>query len=81
MELTEANHDPANSLLQETDAETEAEFVDTPNGHRVMVTIRTNSTTTTIFLRKGNALALAAKLNERAARIGNMPVTEAMQEG
>lgn len=80
-DLSEAKHDPANHLLSETDAEIEAEAVNTPNGMRVMVTIRTSSATVTIFLRKGNAIAYAAKLNSCAGSIAGRSALEAMQEG
>jgi len=81
-ELTRAPWDPANTLLHETTAQLTTEGVNTPDGPRLAVTIRTNSTTTTVFLRKGNALAWGEKITADASRMaGVVPATMMIQEG
>lgn len=44
--------DPGNVLLTEVPSELSTTVIDTPNGQRLMVTVRTPSTTLTLFLQK-----------------------------
>lgn len=81
VELTRAPWDPANSLLQETQAQFTAQSVDTPDGPRTAVTIRTASTTVTVFLRKGNALDAAEKIASEARKLPGLALADAMREG
>jgi hypothetical protein len=80
VELTRAPWDPANSLLAETQAQITAESVGTPDGPRTAVTVRTASTTVTVFLRKGNAIAAAEKIASEASKMPSLTLTDAMQE-
>ena len=80
-DLAEAPWDPANRLLKETDSQVLSEFVQTPDGGRVALTIRTSSTTTTVFLRKGNAITVADDINNKAGQIASPGLEQAMQEG
>lgn len=81
VELTRAPWDPANSLLQETQAQVTAQSVDTPNGPRTAVTVRTASTTVTVFLAKGNALDAAEKIASEARKLPGLSLADAMREG
>jgi hypothetical protein len=81
VELTRAPWDPANSLLHETQAQITAQRVDTPDGPRVVVTMRTASTTCTVFLAKGNAIAAADKIASEAAKLPGLALAEAMRGG
>jgi len=79
-ELTRAPWDPANSLLQEAGCQITTQSVETPVGPRVVFTIRTNSTTLTVFLRKGNALQVADKIREEAGKLPGLALADAMRE-
>jgi hypothetical protein len=79
--LTRAAWDPANSLLCETQCQVTAESVDTPAGPRTALTIRTAASTTTVFLRKGDALAAADKIAGEARKLPGLSLADAMREG
>jgi hypothetical protein len=79
-ELTRAPWDPANSLLEEVQAQITAESVDTPNGPRTAITVRTASTTVTVFLRKGDAITAAGKIDSEARKLPGLSVGEVFQE-
>ena len=78
--LTAAPWDPANTLLQETQCQVTAESVDTPGGPRTAVTVRTASTTVTVFLRKGDAIAAAEKISGEAAKLPGLALGDALRE-
>lgn len=80
-ELTRAAWDPANSLLQETQAQITAEAMDTPNGPRLVLTVRTSSATQTVFLAKGNALAAGEKIMSEARKLPGLALADSMMEG
>jgi len=78
--LTAAPWDPANSLLREEQCQVTAQSTDTPVGPRVALTIRTASTTVTVFLAKGNALMAADKIREEAGRLPGLSIGETFRE-
>jgi hypothetical protein len=80
-DLTRAPWDPANTLLQETQAQVTVQSMDTPNGPRVVLTLRTASTTMTVFLRKGNALTAAEKIASEARKLPGIMLADALREG
>lgn len=61
--------DEGNALLCETPAQLTTVRVDTPVGQRLAATIRTASTTLTVFLDGTDARAWAARLTEHAASV------------
>jgi hypothetical protein len=59
--------DMANALLGETPAQLVTQLVDTPAGQRLAMTIRTPSTTLTVFLAAADAKTWARQLGGEAA--------------
>ena len=59
--------DAGNQLLAETPAQLTTATVDTPAGQRLAVTIRTASTTQTVFLQGADAKTWAAQLTREAS--------------
>ena len=78
--LYAAPWDPANDLLSEVQAQVTAQAVDTPNGPRMALTIRTASTTVTVFLAKGNALMAADKIREEAGKVPGLALGQTLLE-
>lgn len=80
-DLTCAPYDPANTLLQETQAQVTVEaMVNTPAGPRVCLTLRTASMTATVFLAKGNALTAGEKILSEARKLPGLSISEVFQE-
>lgn len=61
--------DEGNKLLGELPAQLTTDIVDTPGGQRLAMTIRTPTTTLTIFLRGADAKSWAAQLSAEAAML------------
>ena len=61
--------DPGNQLLSISPAQMTTAKVPTPDGERLMLTIRTTSTTMTVFLTGGDAKTWAAQLAREAANM------------
>jgi phytoene dehydrogenase-like protein len=66
--------DPGNPLLSPTPTTINAAQVDTPIGKRLAFTVRTPSTTLTIFLEREFAADLARQLAAEAASMGGLVV-------
>lgn len=61
--------DPANTLLGEVPAQLATSLMQTPAGQRLVLTIRTASTTVTVLLAQPDAKAWGANLSGLAARM------------
>jgi hypothetical protein len=66
---SESPADNGNRLLEETPAQLMTGLVQTPKGQRLYVTIRTNSTTLTVFLTGAGAKVWAEQFAKEAAAI------------
>lgn len=55
--MTGLPHDPENELLGPVPSQLSGELVDTPDGQRYALTLRTPCTTLTVFLTRTEALA------------------------
>lgn len=58
--------DPANQLLSETPAQLNIAVMDTPAGQRLVMTVRTASTTVTVLLQGADAKSWAAQMTRAA---------------
>ena len=63
--------DQGNQLLAETPAILFTALVDTPQGQRLAMTIRTHSTTLTVLLQGADAKAWAAQLTRESAAMSS----------
>lgn len=63
--------DPGNTLLAESPALFTVSLADTPAGQRLLVTIRTASTTLTVLLNGSDAKAWAANFSAQAAKMSS----------
>jgi hypothetical protein len=79
-DLTRAPWDPSNTLLAETQVQVTVESMDTPAGPRLVLTLRTSSTTTTVFLRKGNAIDAGEKILSEARKLPGLALADVLQE-
>lgn len=70
--------DPGNPLIAETPTAINIGHTRTPNGPRVILTMRTPSTTFTTFLDRDTALALAQGLAAEAQQMGGLIVPNAV---
>jgi len=76
--------DPGNGLLAETPAQLSCALIDTPNGQRLALTIRTTSTTLTLLMGHADARAWGAQLGDMAGRMsksGLVVATPGMPNG
>jgi hypothetical protein len=64
--------DPGNQLLGETPAQITTALVDTPRGQRMALTVRTGSTTMTVFLSRDDAHAWAQAINTSAGQMSGL---------
>lgn len=79
--MTEPNQrppaDPGNMLLTEVPSELSATVIDTPAGQRLMVTVRTPSTTLTLFLQKQMGESWIKVLQDTTGRMTSLTVAPA----
>ncbi len=61
--------DPGNALLAETPSNLVTGLVETPQGQRLAVTVRTASTTLTVLLAPADAKAWAAAVSQAAGQM------------
>lgn len=66
--------DPGNQLLAEVPAQLTTAIADTPAGKRLVMTIRTPSTTVTVFLDRDDARAWGDKVKTEADQMGGLTV-------
>jgi hypothetical protein len=81
MNTPAAGWDPGNNLLGPAPAEMTLSLVNTPSGQQLAMTIRTSSTTLTVFLSKGSGETWRDQLSGMLAQMNGLILPPSLNGG